>query len=185
MPVKRRISGPESEDPNFERDRSRIADAVALHARIESYPKPPEPVAGDSVSSQLAYSRALIAYEAQRAVDLGVLFEPSCAKCGVKKECTVDISTLVGRRRTFRCQSCIVGKIACGNASRAVEANERWRRYLAMGQGCGDLGREWQERVAAQPARDRGRKQARIDQEETLSHKRLDQVSMRAVPYVF
>lgn len=175
----------EDDDPNFERDRARIADAVALYDKIEAYPKAPVLENGESTVNVLAHSRALIAYEAQRATDLGVLFEPACAKCGIKKDCVVDISTLVGRRRTFRCKSCVMGKVACGNADRAADAHERWRKYLAMGQGRGDLGIEWRERVAAQAARERSRKQARLEREHVLDNKRVDQVSLRAVPYVF
>lgn len=182
---KRRATAVEDEDATFERDKLRIADALALFCRIEAYPQPPTLENGESTTSVLAHSRALIAYEAQRAVDLGLLFEPPCSKCGVKKECVIDISTLVGRRRTFRCKACVMGKVACGNADKAIEAHARWPRYLAMGQGRGDLGREWSKRVAANSIREWGRKQARMDRDQAMTEKRSDQVRFRALAYGF
>lgn len=183
MAPKRRVSTLENEDPEFKRDEARVADAMALFARISCYPSAPQSEGGDSVTAALASSRELVAYEAQRAIDIGTLFEPPCQKCGVKKDCLIDVSTLTGRRRTFRCQSCIVGKIACSNADRAVAANASWRRFLAMGQGRGDLGREWKERVTAQEDRARAQKQARLNRQGLAEDKRSDQVSFREVPY--
>lgn len=184
MPVvKRRVSAMGDEDPEFERDKTRIREALELYDRIQAYPAPPESVAGDSVTDLLAHGRALIAYESKRAEDIGMLFEPPCAKCGVKKECLIDISTLVGKRRTFRCKACVIGKVSCGNAGDAAEANASWRKYVAMGQGRGELGRSWRERVMAQNERDRVKKQARLDKQSATDDKRVDQVRFREAPY--
>lgn len=52
-----------------------------------------------------------------------------------------------------------------------------------MGQGRGELGREWRERVLAHGEQERTKKQARIDRQNAVEDRRLDQVSCREVPY--
>lgn len=131
-----------------------------------------------SSSETKAYARDIVDYEVERAEALGVLFLPPCKKCGPKKECQIDITGLEGKRRVFKCASCIRGKNPCSNSDLAASRNERFRRFVAMGKMQGEVGLDWKLRVDAHAVSEASKKRAKIERLEAREEKKADQVSI-------
>lgn len=164
----------EDDDDNFDADQVKIHDALELAARVASYTGPPVKGTMLGESELREFNRNLIAYEAKRALDIGLDFLPSCTKCKEKKSCKIDISGLEGKRRVFKCSACIVGKTTCTNAQEAKSAYESWQKYLAMGQDRGKPGQEWRLRVNARHLAKQIRKQARLEKKSRKKRVRDD-----------
>lgn len=177
MPPKRRAAEVE-DDNSFARDLARVQFSMELAERVSQYPSPPARDEELSSTEAKAYARELIDYEVDRAEALGVPFLPPCKKCGPKKECQIDVTGLEGKRRVFKCASCIRGKNPCSNSDLAASRNERFRRFVAMGKMQGELGLDWKMRLDAHAERERSRKQAKIERVEAREEKKSDQVSI-------
>ncbi|CCG85080.1 protein of unknown function [Taphrina deformans PYCC 5710] len=166
MAPKRRNPEDDSEE-EFEAGEKLIWRAVKKQDKADEYEDVPVRADGESAED---FKRRQALYDEDRAEDLGDVFYPPCKKCLGKTDCRIDITGLVGTKRSHRCGTCARMKVACSNAGAAKERALEHQLCLARAATSGAEADAWQRRRARHQRRRLTKKVTREYRAEDQKH---------------
>ncbi|CCG85064.1 protein of unknown function [Taphrina deformans PYCC 5710] len=166
MAPKRRNPEDDSEE-EFEAEEKLIRRALKKQDKADEYEEVPVRADGESAED---FKRRQAVYDEDRAEDLGDVFYPPCKKCLGKTDCRIDITGLVGTKRSHRCGTCARMKVACSNAEAAKERALEHQLCLAKAATSGTEADAWQRRRARHQRRRLTKKVTREYRAEDQKH---------------